>query len=114
MRPGRLTRLLAAVALAGLGAVVGCGGAQFDGTTFQGNGIAFRVGPTPPTWRRIEVSHTALAFRDDGRDATVAVNGRCGADGEDVPLTALTQHLFLAFTEREILEQKIVPLDGRE
>src|SRR5262245_20444557 len=114
MRFGRPNRLPAVVALTGLTALGGCSGSQFDGTTYHAGNIAFRVGPTPATWRRIEVSHAALAFRDDSRDATIAVNGRCGADGEDVPLAALTQHLFLAFTEREILEQKNIPLNGRE
>ena len=42
------------------------------------------------------------------------MNGRCGVDGEDVPLAALTQHLFLRFTEREIVEQAVVPFDRRE
>jgi hypothetical protein len=44
----------------------------------------------------------------------VLVNGRCGKDGDDVPLLALTQHLFISFTERETIEQKIVPMDNRE
>jgi hypothetical protein len=114
MRLGRPNRLLVVVALTGLTALGGCGGPRFDGTTYHADNVAFRVGPTPATWRRIEVSHAALAFRDDGRDATIAVSGRCGVDGEDVPLSALTQHLFLSFTEREILEQKVVPLNGRE
>jgi len=114
MRLGRPNRPLVVVTLTGLAALGGCGGPQFDGTTYHAGNVAFRVGPTPSTWRRIEVSHGALAFRDDGRDATIAVTGRCGVDGEDVPLSALTQHLFLSFTEREILEQKVVPLDGRE
>lgn len=113
MRPGRFD-LIAPVALAGLTALAGCGGPSFNGTTYRADGVVFRIGPTPAGWRRIDVSHGSLAFRDDARDATIAVNGRCGADGDDVPLTALTQHLFLQFTEREILEQKTVPMDGRE
>jgi len=44
----------------------------------------------------------------------VLVNARCGHDGDDIPLLALTQHLFMNFTERQTVEQKIVPLDGRE
>src|SRR5512140_2771534 len=104
MRPGRFEHLLAVVALAAL-ALGGCGGPRFDGTTYQADKVAFRVGPTPPPWRRLDVDHAALAFRDDSRDATIAVNARCGADGDDVPLAALTQHLFLQFTDREILEQ---------
>ncbi|WP_245678396.1 hypothetical protein [Chondromyces crocatus] len=45
--------------------------------------------------------------------ATIAINGRCRGE-DDVPLTALTQHLFLQFTERDILSQEVVPMDGRE
>jgi hypothetical protein len=113
--PASLLRVLVfGLASAVLAALGGCGGARFDGTTYHGDGFAFRVGPIPPTWKRLDSSHAALAFRDETRDATVAVNGRCGVDGEDVPLTALTQHLFLQFTDREILEQRVVPLDGRD
>jgi hypothetical protein len=43
----------------------------------------------------------------------VAVNGRCGVDGDDVPLASLTQHLFLQFTERELKAQSELNLDGR-
>lgn len=113
---GRLcpAHLLFVLALAVFVFLNGCSGARFDGSTYRGDGFAFRVAPPPPTWRRIEVSHAALAFRDDARDATIAVNGRCGVDGEDVPLASLTQHLFLQFTDREILEQKVTPIDGRD
>ena len=68
----------------------------------------------PESWRRIEATGALLAFRDDARRATVAVNGRCGLDGDDVPLEALTHHLFLQFTERELVSQNRVDLDGRE
>ncbi|MFO7179298.1 MAG: hypothetical protein DIU78_011420 [Pseudomonadota bacterium] len=91
-----------------------CGKAAFDGTVYRGDDIEFRVGPVSPTWRAIEVEGALLAFRDDARAATVAVNGRCGLDGDDVPLQALTQHLFLHFTDREIISQQALELDGRE
>ena len=92
-----------------------CGGpAGFDGRVYHGDDMTFRVGPVPSEWREIEVEGALVAFRDEGRDATVAVSGRCGLDGDDVPLSALTHHLFLQFTEREIVSQKLVELDGRE
>jgi hypothetical protein len=94
--------------------VAACGGASFDGTTYHGEGFAFRVPPPPAAWHRLEVSHASLAFRDDAGDTTVALNGRCRIDGEDVPLAALTQHLFLQFTDRELTAQEVVSLDGRE
>jgi hypothetical protein len=92
---------------------VGCGGSAFDGKVYHGQGFAFRVPPPPPTWKRIDATGASLAFQDAG-GGTIAVNGRCGLDGDDVPLTALTQHLFLQFTDREITTQEVVPFDGRE
>jgi hypothetical protein len=91
----------------------GCAGG-LSGDVYRGEGYAFRIGPLGEGWRRVEAGHTALAFRDESDGGTIVVNGRCGVDGEDVPLEALTQHLFIRFTEREILEQAIVPFDKRE
>jgi hypothetical protein len=91
----------------------GCGAANFDGSVYHGEGFAFRVPPAPEGWKRIEISHAALAYRDEG-GGTIAVDTRCHEDGGDVPLASLTQHLFLGFTDREILEQTVVPFDGRE
>lgn len=96
-----------------LAATPSCGGPTFDGRVYRGNDVAFRVGPLPATWRNIEVEGAALAFRDDPSGATVAVNGRCGVDGDDVPLAALTHHLFLNFTQRQVDEQKELVIDGR-
>jgi len=93
--------------------IAGCGASAFDGSVYHGEGFAFRVAPAPAGWTRIEVSHAALAYRDEG-GGTIAVDTRCHENGGDVPLASLTQHLFLGFTEREILEQTVVPFDGRE
>ncbi|UQA60270.1 hypothetical protein [Polyangium aurulentum] len=101
----------AAVLLAGLAA---CGGPTFDGSVYRGEGYAFKVPKSPASWQRLDVDKGALAFRDEANDATIAVSGRCKVDGEDVPLRSLTQHLFLQFTEREILTEEVVPFDGRE
>jgi hypothetical protein len=106
-----LARGLAAFLVASLAA---CAASHFDGQVFRKGGVAFRLEHLPPSWRRVEIDDTALAFRDEGNAATVAINGRCGKDAEDVPLQSLTQHLFLQFTERELTAQEVFPLDGRE
>jgi hypothetical protein len=90
-----------------------CGGPHFDGHRYDDGALRFRTGPVPAGWRGIESDGTLLAFRDDQAGATVAINGRCGVDGDDVPLASLTQHLFLQFTERELKSQAEVTLDGR-
>jgi hypothetical protein len=101
-------RIVAAIGL------VSCASSSFDGRVYRNDALAFRVGPQPSSWREIHVDGALLAFQDDEDRATVAVNGRCGVDGDDVPLPALTHHLFLQFTERQILDQKLLTLDGRE
>jgi hypothetical protein len=96
---------------------IGCGGGaggHFDGTTFRAGRASFRAGPIPPTWRRIDLDGPMLTFKDDGTGGSVAVNVQCGKDADDVPLSALTKHLLIGFTEREFKEEKLVPLDGRE
>lgn len=93
--------------------LVGCG-PSFNGRIYEGNGVKFVAGERPSSWRAIEVEGTLLSFRDDEHEATIAVSGRCGKDAEDVPLAALTQHLFLQFTDRKISEQRVVAMDGRE
>lgn len=93
--------------------VVACGGPHFNGSSYDDGALRFRTGPVPSSWRAIEADGTLLAFRDDQGAATLALNGRCGVDGDDVPLTALTQHLFLQFTEREQKSQQELTLDGR-
>ena len=92
----------------------GCGGPAFDGNIYRGQEVSFRIGPLPKGFRRIEVDGALLAFRDDAGDATIALNGRCGVDGDDVPLQALTNHLFLTFTKRRVESQQTLLLDGRE
>jgi hypothetical protein len=103
-----------ALALAFATVASACGGPTFNGTVYRSEEIAFQVAPPPSEWQRIEVTSTALAFRDEANDATIAVSGRCGKDSDDVPLRSLTQHLFLQFTDRTIEREEVVPFDERE
>ena len=113
LRGFRLARsALAALLLSA--ACFGCASSHFDGQTYHDDNLHFRVGPIPNAWRSISVDDSLLAFRDDPTNATVALNGRCGVDGDDVPLTSLTQHLFLQFTDRAPVSQQALTLDGRE
>jgi hypothetical protein len=91
-----------------------CSATHFDGQVYRDGNVGFRLEHVPEGWRQIESSHAGLTFRDDQRAATVAINGRCGKDADDVPLRSLTHHLFIQFTERNIDEQELIPLDGRE
>lgn len=99
--------------LLGLGAAA-CASQSFDGQVYRNGELAFRVGPVPADWQAIEAENTLIAYRDRDGSATIAVNGRCGKDGDDVPLESLTHHLFLHFTERQVQSQDKLALDGRD
>ncbi len=95
----------------------GCsgGGRSFEAGVFrQGEHIAFRVPGTPPTWRPVAMSHASLAFHDDVAGASILVNAQCKRADDDTPLGALTNHLLIGTTEREIESQEVLPFDGRE
>jgi hypothetical protein len=94
--------------------VAACSGPQLEAGVYKNDELAFRLGPVPEAWRPIEIDEALLAFRDDNSLSTIAVTGRCGKDGDDVPLEALTHHLFLHFTDRRVLSQSTLPLDDRK
>ncbi|HEX2878073.1 MAG TPA: hypothetical protein VHO25_00925 [Polyangiaceae bacterium] len=108
-------RLLPLVLLAMLSsAVMACASNHFDGHVFRNEEVAFELREIPANWRRLDAEGTLLSFRNDAAGSTIAVNARCGKDADDVPLQSLTQHLFLQFTERQIGEQQMIELAGRE
>ncbi len=109
--PSKLSRLVCLAAL--LVIAPGCA-AAFDGQTYHGQGFTFQVPPPPPEWRRVDATGAALAFEETGSQAQVLVNARCDRDGEDVPLSSLTAHLFIRFTERTVHSEEVLPFDGRE
>lgn len=99
-----------------VGALGACGGARgsFDGNVYRDGSIAFTIGPVPATWRSIDVAGASLAFRDDPHGGSVLVNARCAKADADTPLPALTNHLLMGSTERQILSQETEPFDRRE
>jgi hypothetical protein len=94
--------------------LVDCGGEHFEHGVYRSDGVAFQLGPVPEQWRPLEVDGAVLSFRDPTTQAVVSIASRCGKDAEDVPLEALTQHLFIQFTERQVGNQQRVTMDGRE
>ncbi len=109
-----MTGALIASLLIGLS---GCGGASaesFDGAVYRKGPLAFQIGTVPAGWRSVDLNHATLAYRDDAHGASVLVNGRCHRPDESTPLLALTNHLLIGSTERNVLSQTTEPFDGRE
>jgi hypothetical protein len=106
---------LVGVGLVGVG-LVGCGGGggQLRGSEYRDAEARYRVGTLDDDWQRLRVEdQNDLAWRNARLGAIVQVNATCDP-ASDVPLTALTNHLLMGFTERELRAQEIVPMDGRE
>jgi hypothetical protein len=102
---------------AGAALLLACGGPpkkSFDGGVYRDGVVAFQVPPAPPAWRSVSVTQGSLAYRDDTRGASILVNARCHRADEGTPLLALTNHLLMGSTGREIVSQETVPFDGRE
>lgn len=92
----------------------GCGGASFQGNVYRDGTMRYRVGELGSGWERLDVGgQNDLAWRNAAIGAIVQMNATC-RPRSDVPLTALTNHLLIGFTDRDIREQALFPLDGRE
>lgn len=89
----------------------GCATVRFDGTTVSKAGVRYQVGQLEPTWQRVDVEGTDLAFYRQGH-GSIAVNSTCKSY-EDVPHQALVGHLLFGTTHRDYLLDEEVTLDGR-
>lgn len=95
-----------------------CAHSGLEGNVFRRGDVAFRVGPIPEHWslideRGVRGDLASFAFRSDREGVTVGAAGRCGRDGDDVPLRSLIQHLTIGFTRRQQIEERELRLDGR-
>ena len=118
----RLARVGIALALS-----LGCGGPalteqayrdaegrEHPGQVYRDGEASYRVGTLEGRWQRLGVAgQNDLAWHSEELGAIVQVNATCDPDS-DVPLPALTNHLLIGFTARELREQELVPMDGRE
>ncbi|MBX3269483.1 MAG: hypothetical protein KF729_04450 [Sandaracinaceae bacterium] len=96
-----------------LSLAIGCGGGgTLRGAIYEGPEARYRIGELGAGWSRLDLAQNDLAWRgDDG--AVVQLNATCDPF-QDVPLSSLTNHLLIGFTERDLRAQELVPLDGRE
>lgn len=93
---------------------VSCGGPTFTNGVFREGATTFRVGALTTGWDRVNIDgQNDLAWHHAKFQAAIQVNASCDPE-MDIPLEALTAHLLIGFTERQIAEQRLVPMDQRE
>lgn len=91
-----------------------CGGSTYAGGVYVDGEARYRLSDPGEGWRRMDVQgQNDLAWAHDGHAAIIQANASCNP-GLDIPLTALTNHLLIGFTERELEDQGLVDMDGRE
>jgi hypothetical protein len=88
-----------------------CAGPTFQHGVYSSSTTTYRVGALGPEWEPMQVSDNDLAFHRAGL-GTISVNSTC-EDYEDVPSTALLNHLLFETTDRHYLIEETVTLDGR-
>jgi hypothetical protein len=105
---------ITASALVLAGVLSACAGRHFDGQVYRDDNVAFQVGPVPSGFSPISSDESLLAWNNRSSGAMIALSARCHRDGDDIPLEALVQHLFIQLTDRETLRSERFQLDGRE
>jgi hypothetical protein len=76
--------------------------------------VCYVVGTLDDSWRLVHQESAAVGWFSDRAGAVIESNATCRDDAEAAPLTALTRELLVGYTERHILDEKLVPLLRRE
>jgi hypothetical protein len=81
---------------------------------YRGEQTSYHIGPVGSDWTPVTVNQqNDLAWHNETKGAVMHVDSDCDP-AQDIPLTALRSHLMIGFTEREVIEEEVVPMDGRE
>lgn len=81
---------------------------------YHGSETSYRIGPVGQGWTRVTVDHqNDLAWHSTAKGAVMHVDSTCDP-AFDIPLIALRTHLLIGFTDREIVSEETLPMDGRE
>jgi len=81
---------------------------------YRGAHTSYRIGPVGPDWTPVTVDRqNNLSWHNEAKEALMQVDSDC-SPGLDIPLRALRNHLMIGFTEREVVEETTIPMDGRE
>ena len=106
----------AAIAVAFCLMLGGCGttSGTYRSGVFSNEDTRFEIGELGDKWRRISAERRPdVTWYDENRAAIIQINASCDP-ALDIPLSSLTNHLLIGFTEREVIDESLNELDGRE
>ena len=107
---GRKASFLGVALVAGLSA---CTTGTYENGHYITKSVDYTLGSPGEGWRQVDIEATNVAWHHPGIGAGLLVNSHCEGV-QDAPLVALTNELMIGTTEREILEQDVMPWAGRE
>lgn len=109
-----MTRRLGTWVLGGLIAAGCAATGTLQNSVYKAPHTTYEIGPVGPEWQRLSVNDkNDLAWHNASKEAVMHVDSKCDPS-LDIPLTALRAHLMIGFTDREVLSEETVPMDGRE
>jgi hypothetical protein len=84
----------------------------FRDGVYVDDAVRYRVGRLPGGWNRVSQTGGQIAFIERETTATILAHAVCGV--LDAPLSVLTHHLLIDFTEKRFLSRKTIPFANRE
>lgn len=110
----RTTHLRQGIAFLGLALLAACGGPSYAGGVYREGAVHFAVEAPGGSWQSAgESGEHDLAWTHRESAAVIHVAGSCDPR-LDLPLPALTNHLLIGFTEREVLAEERRTFQSRE
>jgi hypothetical protein len=93
----------------------GCWGStgSYVDRRFEDDHVHYNVGEPGPTWTRVALESTNVAWHNRELAAGILVNSHCEGV-KAAPLAGLTGELMMGSTEREVLSQTLRAFSGRE
>jgi hypothetical protein len=90
-------------------------GAHYDPATglVKKADATYKTGLPQPGWTRLHGKVGDVAFFNENLNATISANAACPSKG-DPPLRILLNHLMFDFSDRHVLEETTLMMDGRE
>jgi hypothetical protein len=76
--------------------------------------VCYVVGALDDSWQMVHQESAAAGWFNTRAGAIIASNASCHDDAEAAPLSALTRQLLVGYTERRILDERVVPFAQRE
>ena len=92
---------------------LGCTTAHLVDNRYQDEHVSYTIGQPGAGWVQMRLETANVAWHNPNLAAGMFLNSTCGGV-QDAPLIGLSNELLIGSTEREILQQEVMPWSHRE